>query len=77
MEETRTNLEELCWSVDSGVVWDAAPVIRKKEGWDTQLWLQCWTASGVKFLQAPSHIKTIKLRNLFKAANDDDRFPDL
>lgn len=30
---------------------------------------QCWTASGVKLLQSPSHIKMIKLRNLFKAAN--------
>lgn len=30
---------------------------------------QLWAVSGVKFLQSPSHIKTITLRNHFKAAN--------
>lgn len=43
--------------------------------WRNYVWVihcgcrQCWTASGVTFLQSPSNFKTIKLRNLFKAAN--------
>lgn len=61
----------------SGLLPYATPVMKWKEGRNNQLWLrQCWTVSGVRFLPSPSHIKTIKSRNLFKAANGETTTTD-